>query len=170
MTVNDELPWIEVARRYIGLAEIPGKQTAPTIARWLRELRAWWTDDEAPWCGVFTGACLRESGMSYPKHWYRARAYLEWGDFLPAARYGAVVVYERGGGGHVGFVVGIDGRGNILTLGGNQGNRVSVAPFATHRVLGYRWPRRADGAVMPIQWQRPLPVLASLNPVSNNEA
>ena len=68
MTVNDELPWIEGARRYIGLAEIPGKQTAPTIARWLRELRAWWTDDEAPWCGVFTGACLRESGMSYPKH------------------------------------------------------------------------------------------------------
>lgn len=132
--------WMEVARTYIGVAEIPGKATAPVIARWLRELRSWWSDDETPWCGTFVGAVLRESGLPVAKHWYRARDWLSWGVPLEKPAPGCVVVYARAGGGHVGFVVAEDQRGRLLTLGGNQGNRVSIAPFDRQRVLGYRWP------------------------------
>lgn len=166
---DTNLPWIKVARKYIGLAEIPGKQTAPGIARWLRELRAWWTDDETPWCGVYVGACLSEAGMGRPKHWYRARAYLEWGQRIAGPAYGAIAIYERGGGGHVNFVVGVDRDGNILGLGGNQSNRVTIARFSQERVLGYVWPRRPDGSPDPF-YLTPLPTLASNEPLSQNEA
>lgn len=140
-----EPPWLVVARQHIGLAEIPGKEHSPVITGWLTTLKAWWRDDETPWCGVFVAACMREAGMELPKHWYRAKGWLDWGHELPAPRIGCVVVYERKGGGHVGFVVGRDANGRILTLGGNQGNRVSVAPFDMSRVIGYRWPHRAGG-------------------------
>jgi uncharacterized protein (TIGR02594 family) len=135
--------WVQSARHYIGLREIPGVKTAPTLARWLRELRAWWGDDETPWCGVFVAAMFRQGGHSLPKHWYRARAWLDWG--VPCSPVpGCVVVFNGGpkrpGAGHVGFLVGRDERGRLMVLGGNQGNSVNVAPFDPARVLGDRWP------------------------------
>lgn len=153
-----EPKWLTHARTYIGTAEIPGKQTAPTIARWLRELKSIWSDDETPWCGTFVAAVLRENGLPLAKHWYRARDWLNWGVTLHKPALGCVVVFERGGGGHVGFVVGVDVLGRILTLGGNQGNRVSIAPFDSWRVLGYRWP--AD-RFMELGGNDPLPILKS---------
>lgn len=160
-------PWLDIARRYIGLTEIPGKQHQPVILRWLRELRAWWAEDETPWCGTFTAAVMREAGVELPRHWYRARAWLDWGVPLMDPAPGCVVVYERGGGGHVGLVVGRDPAGRWLTLGGNQGNRVSVAPFDPQRVLGFRWPheRLAD-----LFNAGDLPLLASAGASSHNEA
>lgn len=170
MTNRDAtLPWLTVARKYIGVRETPGKETAPTLARWLRQLGAWWTDDETPWCGTFVGACLDEAGMGRPKHWYRAKAYLDWGTFVPAPAYGSIVVYDRAGGGHVGFVVGTTPSGKIVTLGGNQGNAVSLAPFEPTRVLGFRWPLTKDGMTDPY-FLTPPPVLASNAPLSQNEA
>lgn len=138
--MSTEPAWLTHARTYLGTAEIPGKATAPVIARWLRELKSWWSDDEMPWCGTFVAACLRESGLPVAKHWYRAKDWLNWGNSLAEPILGCIVVYERTGGGHVGFVVGRDVLGRIVTLGGNQGNKVSIAPFDAVRVLGYRWP------------------------------
>lgn len=157
--------WLEIAKRYVGLAEIPGKQHNPTIARWLRELKAWWTDDETPWCGTFVAAVMREAGHPLPKAWYRAKAWLDWGIKLEKPTFGCIVVFDRKGGGHVGFVVGEDQRRRLLVLGGNQGNRVSVAPFELSRVAGYRWP---ISAIMdpPIT----VPKLASTGTSSVNEA
>ena len=53
---------------------------------------------------------------------------------------GSIVVFERGSGGHIGFVVGRDYNDNLLVLGGNQSNAVNVRSFPRSRVLGYRWP------------------------------
>lgn len=157
--------WLDIARRYVGLAEIPGKAHNPTIVRWLRDLRAWWSDDETPWCGTFVAAVFREAGYPLPQHWYRAKAWLDWGVKLDQPAFGCVVVFERSGGGHVGYVVGRDQLGRLLVLGGNQGNRVSVAPFQTDRLMGYRWPTEAimDPRVAP-------PRLASNQQSSSNEA
>ena len=133
-------PWVETARKYIGLTEIPGKATHPTIRKWLIDLKAWWQDDETPWCGTFIGAVMREQGIALPKHWYRAKAWADWGTPLPTPRFGCVVVFERTGGGHVGIVVGVDRSGRLMVLGGNQSNSVNVAPFDRSRVLAYRAP------------------------------
>jgi hypothetical protein len=64
---------------------------------------------------------------------------LSWGveapDFVP----GCIVVLKRGDPpkGHVGFYVGTEG-GHIRLLGGNQGDKVSIASFPPDRVLGRR--------------------------------
>lgn len=155
--------WLAHARAYVGLAEIPGPQTSTTIRKWLTKLKAWWSDDETPWCGTFVAAVLGESALPVAKHWYRAKGWLDYGIILKAPALGAIVVFERQGGGHVGFVVGVDERGRILVLGGNQGNRVSIAPFDRSRVVGFRWP------TMDVLWS-PAPVIASTAVSSGNEA
>lgn len=132
--------WLTRARGYLGVRETPGKATTPVIARWLRELRAWWSDDETAWCGVFVAAVMREENVKLPSHWYRARAWLDFGVQITEPVVGCIVVFARGGSGHVGFVAGVDEQGRLMVIGGNQGNAVTVAPFDRARVLGYRWP------------------------------
>jgi uncharacterized protein (TIGR02594 family) len=136
-------PWVQRARAHIGLAEIPGPKHSTAIAGWLSKLRAWWTDDETPWCGVFVAAMLEGHGK-LPKHWYRAKAWADWGVRLEQPELGCVAVFERQGGGHVGFVVGRDRVSNLLILGGNQGNKVSIAAFPRHRATAYRWPEDTE--------------------------
>lgn len=158
-------PWVAEAARHIGLREIPGKRHNPTIVRWLTAAKAWWFDDETPWCGTFMWHCMKVVGLRTPKAWYRAKAWLDWGQALDDPAYGCVVVFERKGGGHVGIVVGQDTKGRLMVLGGNQGDAVSIAPFDRSRVAGYRFP---DG-----YWANPklsLPVMAAAGASSTNEA
>lgn len=157
--------WIEAGRLQLGVAEIPGPQTAAPIASWLHQLRAWWSDDETPWCGTFVAHCIDAAGLPLPKNWMRAKAWAEWGSRLSAPIPGCIVVFERQGGGHVGFVVGRDRRGNLMVLGGNQGNRVSIAPFDRQRAIAYVWP-----AGLPTPQQQSLPMMATAAPLSSNEA
>lgn len=160
-----EPKWIEAGRLQLGVAEIPGPQTSAVIAGWLHRLRAWWDGDETPWCGVFCAHCIDAAGLVLPKYWMRAKAWADWGSRLSSPVPGCIVVFERQGGGHVGFVVGRDRRGNLMVLGGNQGNRVSIAPFDRHRVVSYVWP-----AGLPMPKQLSLPMMASGDQLSMNEA
>lgn len=134
--------WLEAARAYIGLREIPGARHNGTILGWLRRLGAWWSDDETPWCGVFVAHIMREAGFEIPQHYMRAKAWAEWGARLLPERLapGAVLVFGRDGGGHVGFYVGEDLTAYHV-LGGNQGNAVSIARIAKNRLIASRWPR-----------------------------
>lgn len=50
-------------------------------------------------------------------------------------------------------------------LGGNQGDMVSIKPFSTDRVKGYRWP-----SVYPYPERFNLPVISSDGRVSTNVA
>lgn len=61
---------------------------------------------------------------------------------------GAVLVFERGSGGHVGFAIGQDDT-HFHVLGGNQSDAVTVARIAKSRLLGARWP-----ATVPPRLQR----------------
>jgi len=159
--------WFAAARQYIGVAETPGKATTPLIARWLLNLKAWWRDDETPWCGVFVAECMKESNVTLPAAWYRAKGWLDWGIPLYAPIVGCVVVFERTGGGHVGLVAGRAKDGRLLVLGGNQGNHVSIAPFDASRLAGFRWPVEFLASIAYTQ----LPVLAANGqPSSGNEA
>ena len=63
----------------------------------------------------------------------------------------------------VGFCVGVDARGRLLILGGNQGDMVSIFPFNRARVTGYRR--------VPYAGARPvLPVVADSRLSSVDEA
>lgn len=152
-TAPEDLPWMIEARKHLGLREIPGKRHNPTILRWIRGLGGWFTDDETPWCGTFVAHCLRSAGLSVPKHWYRAKAYADWG--VPCSpQVGAVAVFGRKGGGHVGFIVGESGT-NFYILGGNQRNEVNISPIAKSRLVNggkgaCRWPSGVKLASKPL--------------------
>lgn len=160
----NDYSWLIEARRHIGLDEIPGAATNSTIARWLIELSAWWRDDETPWCGTFVAHCIEHAGYSVPKYWMRAREWTNWGRALDVPVVGCIVVFERRGGGHVGFVIGTDDCGNLLVLGGNQGNEVSIDAFPRLRAIAYRWP-----TAVPLFHIDPLPVIAGFE-MSHSEA
>lgn len=155
--------WMAEAIKHNGVREIKGVGTNLAIAAWLSYLRAWWKDDETPWCGVFVAYCLKTCGYPLPKHWYRALDWLNWGVTITEPCYGCIVVLNRAGGGHVAFCVGVDERGRLLLYGGNQSDAVNVQPFERSRVAGYRMP--------PGTWSRPsLPIVASNAASSINEA
>jgi uncharacterized protein (TIGR02594 family) len=99
---------------------------------------------------------MKEGGMALPINWYRAKGWLDWGMVLLKPVVGCVVIYEREGGGHVGLIVGCDLKGNLMTLGGNQGNRVSIMPFDKTRAIGFRWP--SGYGLIPVD---PLPIVNS---------
>lgn len=154
--------WLALARADLGLRETPGIKTTPKIARWLIEQRAWWADDETPWCGIALAAWMRAAGHKPPALAMRAKSWATWGQPCSPVR-GAVVVLERKGGGHVALLEGRDTAGRWLLLGGNQGDQVSIAAFTQARVIATRWP-----SDVPLPGWTALPVAAA--PVSTGEA
>lgn len=139
---NTDPRWFVEAKQYVGLKEIPGPRHNTTIQSWLSKLGAWWRDDETPWCGVFVAHCMREAGLPVPQHWMRAKAWADYGANLRASHVapGAILVFSRKGGGHVGFYVGEDAT-FYHVLGGNQSNAVNVMRIAKARCIAIRWPR-----------------------------
>lgn len=116
-------------------------------------------------CAAFVGGCLEAAGVASSRN-EGARSYLTWGVKAPQLQYGSIVVFSRtGGGGHVGFLVGINSNNKLMVLGGNQGNAVSVAPIDIIRLIDSRWP-----SAVPVPAQEPLPYFASNDTVSTNEA
>jgi uncharacterized protein (TIGR02594 family) len=118
------------------------------------------SNDEVAWCAAFLGACLERAGIGSTRS-LLARSYLDWGAPAQEPRYGAIAVLNRGSDptlGHVGFLVGETGA-DIILLGGNQGDAVSVQAFPRSRLLGLRWPSPSpatspvipDGATAPIR-------------------
>lgn len=134
--------WVAISASFIGLTEIKGpKHNADILKFWKDIKRGGIKDDETAWCAGFVGAMLVRAGLKIPTNVPEgARSYLTWGKKLDKPANGCIVVFTRDGGGHVGFVVGKDENGNLLVLGGNQGDAVNVKAFSTSRVTGYRWP------------------------------
>lgn len=138
--MTKELPWVAEARKYIGEQEIKGSQHNPLILQWWKDIkRGGIKSDETPWCAAYVGAMLEHVDIRSSR-FESAKSYLDWGVELSQPQYGCVVVFTRDGGGHVGFVVGQNANGDLLVLGGNQGDAVNVRAFSRGRVSGYRWP------------------------------
>lgn len=173
----NELDWIAEGRKLIGVEE--NANTSKVVAMWRdgfeasgqadRMKESVWNQAVTPWCGGFVAACLARAGLGkhVPKDFPLARAWAKVGAPLSKPAYGCVVVFTRDGGGHVGFVVGKDAKGNLMVLGGNQGNQVCIKPFSKARVLAYRWCGKGSA---PLAERFDLPLLSSDGRVSTNEA
>lgn len=136
-----EAPWLDEARKFVGIKEIAGSRNEAKIVRFFAEAgHPEIQNDETAWCAAFAGAMLRRGGYKNSGS-LLARSYEKFGEVLDEPKSGCVVVLKRGTGwqGHVGFYVGeTDSR--VRVLGGNQGNAVSIASFPKDRVIAYRWP------------------------------
>ena len=157
--------WMDRAFRYRGMKEIPGKQHNPIIIKWLKRLKAWWSEDETPWCGTFVAEMLRQSDLPIPQHWYRAKAYVTYGtaQSLVDIPFGAICVKGRTGGGHVFFAVAKSANGStIYGLGGNQSNSVNITAFRRSDIVAARWPQ---SILLP----KPLPVAISASQLNASQ-
>jgi uncharacterized protein (TIGR02594 family) len=139
--------WYTIARGYLGLKEVPGSTSNPTILGWAAKIGGWvksfFTNDDIPWCKLFVDICLLEAGISGPKQSLAAKDYATWGRVLLEAELtlGAILVFVRPGGHHVGFYAGERADGTLRVLGGNQSNAVSETWIAKERLLAIRWPK-----------------------------
>jgi len=140
--VKGEPVWLRRARQEIGVTEIAGRQHSKRILSYWELAKLPFRDDETPWCSGYVSAMLEDCGIKSTRSGM-ARSYEKWGQPCGAIP-GAVAVFWRGsrssGFGHVGFLTGKDQHGNLMILGGNQGDAVNIKPFSTSRLVGYRWP------------------------------
>jgi len=133
---------IDVARDELALdvREVPGAGNNPRIVMYHATTRGGAAPDSTPWCSSFVNYCVEQAGL----HGTDSKAALSWheqgwGQEVTAAPApGDIAVFRRSGasgsGGHVGFFVG-DAGDSVRVLGGNQGNRVSIAPFPRDGVV-----------------------------------
>jgi uncharacterized protein (TIGR02594 family) len=140
--------WYAEAQRLKGTRETAGSKSNPVILAWAQKLGGfaarYYRDDATPWCGLFVGHCI---GVTLPDEVLPSNplSALAWGSFgeaVPSGRVGAVCVFKRKGGGHVGFYVGEDAQA-VHVLGGNQSDNVTIARVDKARLVGLRWPKTA---------------------------
>lgn len=132
---------VENALKYYGTKGIEGTENNKDILKFFDEIgHDWVKNDEVPWCAAFLNYILQISGMENTRK-LNARSFLEIGEEVEKPTLGDVVVFWRlnpkGTLGHVGIFVNEDEK-YIYTLGGNQNNRVSIAPIEKVRFLAYR--------------------------------
>lgn len=134
---------IETAQEYIGLAEFPGAKHNEKIVKMFSDTgNSWVADDETPWCAAFVGSVLAQCGIKGTGR-LNARSYLEWGQKIAIkdAQPGDVVILSRGSNptqGHVAFFSSWKNNGYVNLLGGNQGDKVSIAAYSVSKVIGVR--------------------------------
>jgi uncharacterized protein (TIGR02594 family) len=136
------IPWITKAKSALGRHEARHRTW---LMDWLkRDGRSLGDPSKNPWCGDFVETCVRVALPDEPflgalgtnpfwaRNWLLFRQ-----EEKPAS--GAVLVFSRGSGGHVGFAMGRDDT-HFYVLGGNQSDAVTIARIAKSRLLGARWP------------------------------
>lgn len=137
------IPWIATAKNCLGLKEYPGAASNPAILTWAKRVGRFlgikYDGDHVPWCGLFAAFCMVENNISPPSIAVRASEWAKWGQALSKPCMGAVLVFTREGGGHVGFFVGHDAN-NYHVLGGNQSDSVCVTKIAKTRCSAIRFP------------------------------
>lgn len=142
-----ELPWIVTAESLMFTNETPGSGNNPTIIGWAKNsLRGWgksyYKQDSIPWCGLFVAHCFMANDINIYKDIENPLSALEWNQFgvKTTPCYGAVMVFKRSGGGHVGFYMSEDSS-TYHILGGNQSDSVNITRVEKSRFVGARWPK-----------------------------
>jgi len=143
--------YMDVAKSFIGQHEV---RDGAALSAFIKRAGGLSIDPRVtPWCAAFVNAVLGAAGVKGTGK-LNARSFLNFGQATSQPKIGDIVVLSRGDPngwqGHVGFFQGYDDKGNVLVLGGNQGDKVSIAPYKADRVLGYRSAGRVDEATMAL--------------------
>jgi uncharacterized protein (TIGR02594 family) len=87
---------------------------------------------------LYCGCWLAKHFGIDDKSLWRAREWLKRGRALSSPQVGAIAVYARGKGGHVGLVTQVLASNRIVLLSGNDGGAVRERERSTAGVIGYR--------------------------------
>ncbi|MEL6921112.1 MAG: TIGR02594 family protein [Pseudomonadota bacterium] len=138
-------PWLDEARRLLGVREAEGARNNPAIMDWADALDMHYPGDDVPWCGLFMAHVMAVGAPLDAQNFNRltARLWLTYGRPVEP-QIGAVLVFWRvardSWQGHVGLYMAEDDEAYHV-LGGNQGDAVSVVRIAKDRLLGARYPK-----------------------------
>ena len=166
-STSGPLPWIAEAMSALGRHEVHDRSW---LMAWLkRDGRTLGDPAKNPWCGDFVETCIRVALPDEPllgalgSNPYWARNWLLFGQEVTPIP-GAILVFARGSGGHVGFAMGQDDT-HFHVLGGNQSDAVTIARIARSRLLGARWPTTVPPRIEPLPVMKP-----GGHPTTTNEA
>ena len=126
------------ALKELGQSEIGGSKHNPRIVWYHRFTSLKATTDEVPWCSSFICAAAESCGFKST----RSAAAKSWATYGEAGdgSVGDIAVLTRSGGNHVTFFNKPYKKGDktFSGLGGNQGNRVSIANQDAGRLIAIR--------------------------------
>ncbi len=134
---------LKIAFNELGTEEIVGEKHNPEVLKYAKDTNiAGVTTDEIPWCSTFVNWVSWKAGLQISGK-ANARSWLNVGTKVTEPEPGDVVVYWRDSPqswkGHVGFFIGFSfDKQRVYTLGGNQGNRVSVSAYRMKNVLSFQ--------------------------------
>lgn len=150
----------------VGTIETPGPGNNPVIMGWASEvgIRAEYTADSVPWCGLAMAVAVKRAGYEPPAHPLWALNWRMFGNPGGQPCLGDVLVFVRDGGGHVGLYVAED-RDAYHVLGGNTADKVGIARILKTRLVAVRSPAFKKGRPAS---SRPY-VVASTGKLSTNE-
>lgn len=136
-------PWLKIAAAHLGTRETPGPGNNPKIIGWAKRIGGWiasfYKQDSIPWCGLFVGYVMVQAGFKVGQDALSALSWAKFGQALKIPTPGAILVFKRPGGGHVGFYVSED-RTTFHVLGGNQSDAVTLTRISKDRLVAVRWP------------------------------
>ncbi len=134
---------LKIAFNELGTEEIVGSVDNPEILKYAKETGIKGiTSDEIPWCSTFVNWVAWKAGLQHSKK-ANARSWLNIGVKTTTPEPGDIVVFWRESRqswkGHVGIFLGFSANNKrVYSLGGNQGNRVSVSAYRTNTVLSFQ--------------------------------
>jgi len=134
---------IKIATKELGITEKQGSEHNPRILYYAQTVNLSMAEgDETPWCSIFANFVASQAKFIRSEK-ANARSWLNIGFEVDDPEPGDVVIYWRESKeswkGHVGFFLGFSkDQSRIYTLGGNQGNAVSVSAYKTSRLLQFR--------------------------------
>lgn len=165
--------WLEAGLKLIGTKEGPGGRDNQVLIDWAKEeggdIAQSYDHDEIPWCALFANHILTHVGLKGTETLWALDFAGKWPSVqLDGPAVGAFAPMLRNGGGHIVCIVGKDQHGNVMGLGGNQSDQVSIAPFPPSRLnKGFWWP---EGQPLPVTGMAALPVVQSDGRVSSKES
>ncbi|GHT17571.1 hypothetical protein FACS189429_1920 [Bacteroidia bacterium] len=130
--------WMSIAKGELGVSEWdPGDN--PAIVSY-HATTGGFKNDETHWCSSFANWTFEQAGIEGTGS-AKALSWATWGQTLSKPAYGSLAIIDYGGGkGHVGFVAGVNSKGKIILLGGNQSDMVKYSAFTANSIFRYVYP------------------------------
>ncbi len=134
---------IKIAASQLGIKEVPGTGSNPVIVNYAKETGiSGISNDDISWCSTFVNWVCMKAGCAMSGK-PDARSWLNVGIPVSNPQPGDVVVFWRDSmqswKGHVGFFLGFnENHSKVFSLGGNQGDAVSIKTYDAAKVLGFR--------------------------------
>jgi uncharacterized protein (TIGR02594 family) len=139
--------WLIEALKWVNTREGAGGDDNPAIIEWAREeggeIAREFRHDAIPWCALFANMVLTKNNLKGTESLWALDfdSDTKWPNVkLSGPAVGAFAPMQRAGGGHIAIVIGRSRDGNLVCVGGNQSDKVSIAAFEPDRPRSFRFP------------------------------